>query len=100
MRPSLDDTETRFSCLQKQLSVAKLERMNTLSHLIASNYGSRARFAAAIGLSSEAVRKWEIGRVPAERCLEIERLSQGAITVHDLRPDVFGPPQDTNRAAA
>jgi DNA-binding transcriptional regulator YdaS (Cro superfamily) len=22
----------------------------------------------------------------------IERLTQGAVTVHDLRPDVFGPP--------
>lgn len=88
---SLEDTETRFSCLQTQLSVAKLERMNTLNHLISTIYGSRARFAAAMGISSEAVRKWELSRVPAERCLEIERLSNGAVTVHDLRPDVFGP---------
>jgi DNA-binding transcriptional regulator YdaS (Cro superfamily) len=44
-----------------------------------------------MGVSGEAVRKWERSRVPAERCREIERLSNGLVTAEDLRPDLFGP---------
>ena len=38
------------------------------------------------------VTNW-IGRdgVPAERCLDVERITAGAVTRYDLRPDVFGP---------
>jgi len=28
-------------------------------------------------------------RVPAERCVKIAELSNGAICLHDLRPDVY-----------
>ena len=65
--------------------------MNILQAAYRHNYGSRSRFAAALGVTPEAVRKWELSRVPAERCLEIEKLTNGAVTVHNLRPDVFGP---------
>ena len=78
--------------------VAKLALMNTLNHLITKQYGSLARYAAELGISSEAVRKWELSRVPAERCLEIERMTQGAITVYELRPDVFGPAPSSKAA--
>lgn len=30
------------------------------------------------------------GGVPAERCLAIERITAGAVTRYELRPDVFG----------
>ena len=73
-------------------------RMKPLRRM-AKIYGSRARFAAAMGVSGEAVRKWERTRVPAERCREIERLSHGEITVHQLRPDLFGPAPTTADAA-
>lgn len=39
----------------------------------------------------QAIRKWEAGRPPAERCLAIERATGGQVTRYDLRPDVFGP---------
>lgn len=63
--------------------------MNALKTAYSLFGGSRARFAAQLGLSGEAVRKWERTRVPAERCVEIERLTGGAVTRRDLRPDLF-----------
>ena len=71
--------------------------MKTLSDIIKSHWGSRAQFGRELGISGEAVRKWESGRVPAERCVQIEKLSGGQILRSDLRPDLFDPP--TSRAA-
>lgn len=62
--------------------------------------GSRAKLARQLGVSGEAVRKWEINRPPAERCRAIERATQGAVTVHDLRPDLFGPSPAVQSEAA
>jgi DNA-binding transcriptional regulator YdaS (Cro superfamily) len=56
--------------------------------------GSRANLARALGLTPEAVRKWELGRVPAERCRAVERAVDGVVTAHQLRPDIFDPPQE------
>lgn len=40
------------------------------------------------------ISQWESGdvTVPAERMAAIEKVTDGAVTRHDLRPDVFGPP--------
>jgi DNA-binding transcriptional regulator YdaS (Cro superfamily) len=51
-----------------------------------------AELARRCGVSYQAVRKWERGRVPAERCLDIEKATDGRVTRHDLRPELFGPP--------
>lgn len=72
--------------------------MNILQRAYQDTYRSRSRFAAALGVTPEAVRKWERSRVPAERCLEIEAISNGAVSRYDLRPDVFGP-APTDQAA-
>jgi len=32
------------------------------------------------------------GRVPAERCIDIEAATEGKVTRYELRPDVFGDP--------
>lgn len=65
--------------------------MNKLRDFIDSFGGSA--LAVRVGVSKGTVSSWRNGRwrVPAERCREIEKLSSGAVTVHDLRPDVFGP---------
>jgi len=36
--------------------------------------------------------------VPADHCRLIERAVGGQVTVHDLRPDVFGPSRSTNES--
>lgn len=58
-----------------------------------SRYESKAAFCRAISMSQQFL--WQIERgerpVPARYALEIERATNGAVTVHDLRPDIFGP---------
>jgi DNA-binding transcriptional regulator YdaS (Cro superfamily) len=63
----------------------------------ASAVGNPYRLARLMGLSHVAVAKWlRLGRPPAERCLEIERLT--GVSRYELRPDIYGPPQDRRAA--
>ena len=51
--------------------------------------GGTAELAASIGVSPQVVTNWLArGRVPAERCPAIERVTKGAVTCEALRPDV------------
>lgn len=53
-------------------------------------FESQAAFARAIGRSQPTV--WEAlkrGTIPAEWCLAIERATDGKITRHQLRPDLY-----------
>ena len=65
--------------------------MDKLSTFIDSFGGSA--LATRLGVSKSTVSSWRHGRfrIPAERCRQLESLSDGLVTVHDLRPDVFGP---------
>ena len=40
-------------------------------------------------ISRAAVCQWK--QIPAEHCMDLAQLSGGSLTVHDLRPDIFGP---------
>lgn len=55
--------------------------------------------AKEAGVTVAMWSRWENGRrqVPAERVLEIERIT--GVSRHDLRPDVFGPAPATETAA-
>jgi hypothetical protein len=59
-------------------------------------FSSFAAIARVCGVTREAARKWE--RIPAEHCLAIQAATGGQVSVHELRPDVFGRAQE-NRAA-
>ena len=50
--------------------------------------GGPAAVGKELGITSQAVSQWRIA--PAERGLEIERLTGGEVTRYDLRPDIFG----------
>lgn len=53
------------------------------------------QLAAELGVTYQAVRKFErTGRVPAKRCLPIERLTGGRVSRYWMRPDVFGAHPD------
>jgi hypothetical protein len=56
--------------------------------LIRSQRGLLARVARECGLTRASVVKWP--RVPAERLVEIERIT--GIARHLLRPDICPPP--------
>jgi DNA-binding transcriptional regulator YdaS (Cro superfamily) len=64
--------------------------MDKLSDFL-ETYGS-AKLAQDLKVSRAAVSHWRHKRfrVPAERCIDIETLSNGAVSRYDLRPDVFG----------
>ena len=70
--------------------------MDPLTEYFNAERGRRVALADGLNISPGAVSQWD--RVPAERVLEIERLT--GISRHDLRPDVFGPPPDIKVAPA
>lgn len=52
----------------------------------------QAELAAKLGVQPPALSKWERGRVPAERVLDIERIT--GIPRHELRPDIYPEPEE------
>lgn len=53
--------------------------------------GGQVQLADALGVTAQAVNQWvSKNRVPPERCAAIETATDGAVTRHDLRPDIFG----------
>ena len=59
--------------------------MLTLVTYMNSERGRKSRLAEALGISPGAITQWD--RVPAERVIEIERLT--GIPRHELRPDLY-----------
>lgn len=53
-----------------------------------------AELAEAVGVSPAAVRHWISGQrqPPPTRCAAIEKFTDGKVTRHALRPDVYGEP--------
>ena len=48
--------------------------------------------AKKLGVAHPQVYRWASGtRVPAERVLDIERATNGAVKRHELRPDLYPP---------
>jgi DNA-binding transcriptional regulator YdaS (Cro superfamily) len=62
--------------------------------------GSQQRLAEAVGKKQPSVHEiLKRGkRVPADWCLAVERATNGAITRHQLRPDLY--PEESGEAAA
>lgn len=46
-----------------------------------------ATLAAAIGVNKSTVLRWLENRLPAERVLDVERIT--GISRHELRPDIY-----------
>ncbi|MEZ0150141.1 MAG: transcriptional regulator [Candidatus Reddybacter sp.] len=61
--------------------------------------GSQRKLADLLEITEGSVSLWKANGVPAGRCRAIQDLTNGVVTVHDLRPDIFGPqPSNTNVA--
>lgn len=52
--------------------------------------GSQRELASQLNITEGSVSLWKTNGVPPRKCLEIEHLTGGKVTVHDLRPDIFG----------
>lgn len=52
-------------------------------------HGSQSGFARDIGVTAVSLNQWVNGvrPVPVERCVAIERATEGAVSRRDLRPD-------------
>jgi DNA-binding transcriptional regulator YdaS (Cro superfamily) len=48
---------------------------------------SLERLAVRFGVNRSTLLRWEEGRVPAERVLDVER--ETGVSRHDLRPDIY-----------
>lgn len=59
---------------------------------------TQTALADALGIERSAVSQWK--RVPAERVLTIEEKSQGAVTRHEMRPDLYPIEPARKRARA
>lgn len=53
----------------------------------ASALGGRDRLTAALGISRRTFFLWKSSRIPAERVVEIERIT--GVARHELRPDLW-----------
>ena len=64
-------------------------------------FKTQTALAAALGIERSAISQWK--RVPVtpkhNRVFEIERLSNGAVSRHEMRPDIFGPAPKKRRTA-
>ena len=55
-----------------------------------ASLGSLAALARTLDVTPAAISKWsKLGRVPAERVLAVERATQGRVSRHELRPDLY-----------
>ena len=54
--------------------------------------GSARELARRVGVSPQSVWLWRKGKsISAERALDIESATNGVVSKHDLRPDLWGP---------
>ena len=67
---------------------------------VISKAGSVSALARVLGVQPPTVHQWKTGSrpIPARHALAISRAWPDLVSVHDLRPDVFGPSQPTEGA--
>jgi DNA-binding transcriptional regulator YdaS (Cro superfamily) len=64
----------------------------TLTEYLAQPGQSQQKLADRLGVTQSAVSQWAGGaRMTAERVRAIVRATDGLVTAHDLRPDLFPP---------
>jgi DNA-binding transcriptional regulator YdaS (Cro superfamily) len=52
--------------------------------------GSQSEVARQLGIWQSAVAKWvRTGKVSAQRAIDLERITEGAVTRAELRPDLW-----------
>ncbi|NKI17415.1 helix-turn-helix domain-containing protein [Spongiibacter sp. KMU-166] len=67
----------------------------TLDEYVSQERGLQSSIAKALNITPVLISQWANGarRVPGERCVAIEEATKGAVTRYDLRPDIFGEPE-------
>lgn len=70
-----------------------MEKTSPLTLWRRANGKTQKELGELLGVGDAAITKWEKGRVPAERVLEVERVTK--IARHRIRPDLY--PDDGGR---
>lgn len=80
-------SETLINCLHEVKRLAYTVVMKLSNYL--SLHGSQTELARAIGAQPQLIWQWSTGvrKIPIERCVPIERATNGAVTRQDLRPE-------------
>lgn len=74
---------------QGKLATLSIVRLSPIQKAI-KQVGGISALAARLGVSYQAIQQWEkSGRIPAERVLEVEKATEGLVTRHQLRPDLY-----------
>lgn len=61
--------------------------------------GGQSELARRCHVKQGHVWYWlKVGRVPPQHCRSVANATNNQITVHDLRPDIFGPNPDRHVA--
>lgn len=60
-----------------------------LTEYLSSPGESQGRLASSLGISQSAISQWVKRGVPAERVPAVVRATKGAVTAHELRPDLY-----------
>jgi len=61
--------------------------------------GGQVALARDVGVTPQAVHLWLRKKTaPPARCLAIEAATNGAVTCHELRPDIYPPPASAGAA--
>jgi DNA-binding transcriptional regulator YdaS (Cro superfamily) len=50
--------------------------------------GSKSALARGLGITPWALSKWNFDKIPKERCLAIEQLTESKVKAEQLRPDI------------
>ncbi|WP_110016992.1 transcriptional regulator [Plasticicumulans acidivorans] len=68
--------------------------MNDTAALLAAIEAVKGQsgMARTLGVTVQAVRKWLVTGIPAERVLPIYRATHGTVTPHQMRPDIYPDP--------
>ncbi len=62
--------------------------MTTITEVI-ELLGGRINLAKQLNVSPQAIFKWEKTKITPARAIQIQDLTDGVVTVRDLRPDLF-----------
>ncbi len=62
--------------------------MNLKKYLF-THRGKSSEIASYCGVTSQAVRTWGKTQVPAKRVLEVWSATEGAVKLHEMRPDLY-----------
>jgi len=54
-----------------------------------SSEDNQSAFARRLGVSPQMLQKWRNNRVPAHYVVRMSKLTEGEVTPHQIRPDVF-----------